>query len=244
MTDDMPPESPQTPESAPEPERLVLGPVVRRVLGVLIEKSLATPDYYPMTTKAIVAGSNQKNNRHPVMALSDDEVEAALSELQQRRIVLAVKSPGGRSTKWRHELQRVYNLQGREQAVLGELLLRGPQAEGELRARASRMKEVDDLDALHDVLASMRDREPCFAVRLSPEGQIRGVRHAHALYPADEIDRLREQAEEQGEASEIAAASSVRGTRVENLQGRVADLEARLARIEAALGLDGDEAEE
>jgi len=227
MSDESPPESPAAPV---EPERLVLGPVVRRVLGVLIEKSLATPDYYPMTTKAIIAGANQKNNRHPVTQLTEDEVEVALSELQHRRIVLAVKAPGGRAPKWRQELQRVYNLQGREQAVLGELLLRGPQAEGELRARASRMKEVDDLDALHDVLRSMREREPCFAVRLSPEGQVRGVRHAHALYPPEEIEQLREQAEEQGEASEIAAASSVRGTRV-----------ARLTRIEEALGLDGDE---
>jgi len=238
MSDETPSESPAAPT---EPERLVLRPEVRRVLGVLIEKSLATPDYYPMTTKAIIAGSNQKNNRHPVTHLSEDEVEAALSELQHRRIVLAVKSPGGRAAKWRHELQRVYNLQGREQAVLAELLLRGPQAEGELRARASRMKDVEDLDALHDVLTSMRDREPCFAVRLSPEGQVRGVRHAHALYPADEIERLREQAEEQGEASEAAAASSVRGTRVTDLQERVAALEARLSRLEEALGLGDDE---
>ena len=238
MSDESPHESPTVPT---EPEGLVLGSEVRRVLGVLIEKSLATPDYYPMTTKAIIAGSNQKNNRHPVTHLSDGDVEAALSELQHRRIVLAVKSPGGRAAKWRHELQRVYNLQGREQAVLAELLLRGPQAEGELRARASRMKDVEDLDALHDVLASMRDREPCFAVRLSPEGQVRGVRHAHALYPADEIERLREQAEEQGEASEAAAASSVRGTRVTDLQERVAALEARLSHIEEALGLGDDE---
>ncbi len=243
MSDEIPSESPAAP-TQPEPERLVLRPEVRRVLGVLIEKSLATPDYYPMTTKAIIAGSNQKNNRHPVTQLSEDDVEAALSELQHRRIVLAVKSPGGRAAKWRQELQRVYNLQGREQAVLAELLLRGPQAEGELRARASRMKDVEDLDALHDVLTSMRDREPCFAVRLSPEGQVRGVRHAHALYPVDEIERLREQAEEQGEASELAAASSVRGTRVENLQERVAELEARLTRIEQAFGIGDDEKSE
>jgi uncharacterized protein YceH (UPF0502 family) len=235
-------ESPQdTPTPPAEPERLVLGPVVRRVLGVLIEKSLATPDYYPMTTKAIVTAANQKNNRLPVTQLTADEVETALSELQRRRIVLAVKSPGGRGPKWRQELQRVYNLQGREQAVLGELLLRGPQAEGELRARASRMKEIDDLDSLHEVLASMRDREPSFAVRLSPEGQVRGVRHAHDLYPAEELERLRVQAAEQGEASEATAAASVRGGRVENLQGRVAELEARLARIEAALGLDAQD---
>lgn len=241
MSDDSPLDPPESPSQPAEPERLVLGPVVRRVLGVLIEKSLATPDYYPMTTKAIVTASNQKNNRHPVTQLTEDEVETALSDLQRRRIVIAVKSPGGRGPKWRQELQRVFNLQGREQAVLGELLLRGPQAEGELRARASRMKEIDDLDALHDVLASMRDREPAFAVRLSPPEQVRGVRHAHALYPPEELERLREQAEAQGDASEASAAASVRGGRVEALQLRVAELEARLARIEEALGLEAED---
>ena len=67
------------------------------------------------------------------------------------------------------------------------------------------------------------------------------MRHAHDLYPAEELERLRVQAAEQGEASEATAAASVRGGRVENLQGRVAELEARLARIEAALGLDAQD---
>lgn len=38
----------------------------RRILGVLIEKALATPEYYPMTVNALVAGCNQKSNRHPI----------------------------------------------------------------------------------------------------------------------------------------------------------------------------------
>ena len=236
----MHPDGPDSGGAGPDaPERLFLGPEERRVLGVLIEKSLATPDYYPMTVKALVAACNQKNNRHPVTHYGEDEVQEALSSLQRRRIVLAVKEPGGRSTKWRHELQRVYNLQGREQAVLAELMLRGPQAEGELRARASRMREVDDLDALHEVLVSLRDRSPTFAVRLSPEGQVRGVRHAHALYDDAELERLRQEAEEQGSASESSASGAgARGARVDELEARVRALEERVAKLETSLGLD------
>lgn len=234
---------PMTPDSPDEtgaeaPERLDLGPAERRVLGVLIEKSLATPDYYPMTVKALVAACNQRNNRHPVTHYGEDEVLEALSSLQARRIVLAVKGPGGRATKWRHELQRVYNLQGREQAVLAELMLRGPQAEGELRARAARMRDIEDLDTLHEVLASLRDRSPTFAVRLSPEGQVRGVRHAHALYDDEELERLRHEAEEQGSASESGSSGAgARGARVDDLEARVRALEERVAQLESALGL-------
>jgi uncharacterized protein YceH (UPF0502 family) len=236
----MPDASPASPAPA---ERLVLRPEVRRVLGVLIEKSLATPDYYPMTTKALVAGCNQKNNRHPVTGYSEDEVRDALSELQERRLVLAVKEQGSRATKWRHELQRLFNLQGKEQAVIAELLLRGPQAEGELRARASRMREVEDLQQLHEVLQALRERTPPFAVRLSAEGQVRGVRHAHALYPEDELERLREEVVEQGTASETVAAASARAGREEELASRLAALESRVARLESALGVEPESGE-
>ncbi|MEM7246018.1 MAG: DUF480 domain-containing protein [Acidobacteriota bacterium] len=220
-------------------ERLILHPEERRVLGVLIEKSLATPDYYPMTLKALVAACNQKSNRHPVSSYDDGEVQEALSSLLERRYVLAVKDSGGRSTKWRHEMQRVFDLQGKQAAVLAELLLRGPQTEGELRARASRMRQIDDLDGLHEVLEQLRDRRPTFARRLSPEGATRGVRHAHELYTDEERERLSVETVEQGSAVEASAAPVARSrtvAEVEVLQGQVTELQARLAATEARLG--------
>lgn len=230
------------PEGAP-PDRLRLGAVSRRVLGVLIEKSLATPDYYPMTLKALVAGSNQKNNRDPITALDDVEVESALSDLQARRLVLAVKESGSRSTKWRHELQRVYNLQGRELAVLAELLLRGAQAEGELRARAARMRPIDDLQSLHETLESLSTREPPFARRLSPEGQVRGVRHAHLLYEDDELEQV-ERLEAEVPLAPAPVAGRARDEELVALRERVVRLEARLSRIEGELGLPSEPRDE
>ena len=50
--------------------------------------------------------------------------------------------------RWRHNLYEAWHVGKVELAVLAELLLRGPQTEGELRGRASRMEPIDDLDAL------------------------------------------------------------------------------------------------
>ena len=227
----------------------------RRVLGVLIEKNMTTPDYYPMTTKALVAGCNQKNNRDPVTAVTEDDVREALAALQGKKLVMAIKPEHGHATRWRHELDRRFGIQGRELAVLGELLLRGPQTEGELRSRASRMRNFDHIETLHETLARLASWVPPLVMRLSPEGAVRGVRHAHLLYPQHEMDAVR--ASEDGRAVELPA--SLGPSETSSLKMRVEQLEARLAHVEAFLarelgdsftptggaptGLDGGEAQ-
>src|SRR5438045_459104 len=139
----------------------------RRVLGVMVEKAKTTPDAYPLSLNALVTGCNQKSNREPVLNLEDYEVEQALAEAQQKG--LAVKVIGGRVERWRHALYDGWHVNKVELAVLGELLLRGPQTEGELRARASRMEPVDDLEALRLVLHSLAERR--LVVYLTPEGR-------------------------------------------------------------------------
>src|SRR5262249_53270855 len=123
----------------------------RRVLGVLIEKQKTLgSDAYPMSLNALVTGCNQKANRDPILGLEEDDVEEALTRCKDRG--LAAKVIGGRVERWRHLLYEAWNVSKVEMAVLGELLLRGPQTEGELRGRASRMDPIDDLDALRKVL--------------------------------------------------------------------------------------------
>ena len=112
----------------------VLDPKERRALGVLVEKQKTTPDAYPMSLNALVTGCNQKSNRDPVMFLSEDDVEYTLSRLQKGGLV--IKITGGRVERWRHTLYDTWHVDKVEMAVLGELLLRGPQTEGELRTRA------------------------------------------------------------------------------------------------------------
>src|SRR5688572_1932764 len=145
----------------------VLSLVERRVLGVLIEKQKTTPDVYPMSLNALVTGCNQKSNREPVLNLSDVEVEDTLIELQKQ--ALATRVDSGRVEKWRHLLYEQWHIGKAEIAVVAELLLRGPQTEGDLRGRVSRMDPVEDLDALRALLRPLAQRG--LVVYLTPEGR-------------------------------------------------------------------------
>src|SRR5262245_53337263 len=131
----------------PTPSWPVLSLPERRVLGVLIEKQKSTPDAYPMSLNALVTGCNQKSNRDPVTDYEDFEVEEALRDGQKKGLVIKIEG-SGRVEKWRHNLYDAWKADKTEMAVLAELLLRGPQTEGELRGRASRMEPIEDLDAL------------------------------------------------------------------------------------------------
>src|SRR5437764_10353630 len=146
------------PESSEKPKTTwpVLDANERRVLGVLVEKAKTTPDAYPMSLNALVTGCNQKSNREPVLELDEGDVEEALLRCKSRG--LAVKVIGGRVERWRHLLYESWNLDKVEIAIVAELLLRGPQTEGELRGRASRMEPIEDLDALRNHLKSLAER--------------------------------------------------------------------------------------
>ena len=73
-----------------------LNEIERRILGVLIEKSMVQPDYYPMTLNAVVTACNQKSNRNPMMELDEASVEDTLDGLRQRGLVSVVLPPPAR----------------------------------------------------------------------------------------------------------------------------------------------------
>src|SRR5262245_4411211 len=104
-----------------------------RVLGCLLEKEQTTPDQYPLTVNTLIAASNQKTNRAPVLELSETEVVGALDSL--RHEALAWRSEGARSERWEHLLDRRWSLDKPAKAVITLLLLRGPQTPAELRGR-------------------------------------------------------------------------------------------------------------
>jgi uncharacterized protein YceH (UPF0502 family) len=164
----------------------VLSTLERRVLGVLVEKAKSTPDIYPLSLNALVTGCNQKSNRDPLLNVNDFEVEEALTSAQKKGLV--VKITGGRVERWRHILYEAWRVEKVDLAVLGELLLRGPQTEGELRARASRMEPIADIDALRAVLRRLAERR--LAVYLTPEGR-RGTMLTHGFHEPGELERLR-----------------------------------------------------
>ncbi|MBV8488273.1 MAG: DUF480 domain-containing protein [Planctomycetaceae bacterium] len=166
-----------------------LGSRERRVVGVLAEKGKTTPENYPLTIAALVAGCNQKSNRDPITNYDPDDVEETLQSLRKKGAAILVEA-GGRVPRWRHTLYEWLKVSKAELAVLIELLLRGPQTEGELRARVSRMEPLPDLAALEALLEAMVPRG--LVVYLSPPGQKRGVVVTHGLFPPEELEKVRQ----------------------------------------------------
>ena len=183
-----PADQPATDAPAPGPRRIELSPRQRRVLGVLVEKSKTskTPDAYPLSLNALTNGCNQKSNRAPQMSLNLDEVQDAVDELRHMGAALEVQG-GARVPKYRHQAYDWLNIDKFELAVLGELLLRGEQTVGELRARANRMSSIADLAALRPLLKSLMDKG--FVLSLTPAG--RGQVVTHNMYKDREMDGIR-----------------------------------------------------
>ncbi|MBL8797866.1 MAG: YceH family protein [Planctomycetia bacterium] len=234
----------QVPSAPPAQDWPVLSPHERRVLGVLVEKAKTTPDAYPMSLNALTTGCNQKSNRDPLLNLSDEDVEEALASCQKRGLVM--KITGSRVDRWRHLLYEAWRVEKVDMAVLTELLLRGPQTEGELRARASRMEPIPDLDVLRGVLRRMAERK--LIVWLGEEGR-RGTTLTHGFHDPRELEALRAAAPvvaaapseprprtpEPALADALAQLAELRET-VAQLQATVAELSQRVAALQQPAG--------
>ncbi len=164
----------------------MLSPAEARVLGALVEKETTTPEYYPLSLNALVNACNQKNNREPVMELTEDEVRTALRGLAEDGLAGEARGAEGRVTKYEHRLQEVFNFTRGETAVLCVLLLRGPQTPGELRGRTERMYRFEELDDVLGVLEKLMQREPALAAALPRQPGTKEIRYAHLLSGAVE----------------------------------------------------------
>lgn len=178
--------SPPEDEAVPAPLWKPLTPNQRRVLGVMIEKAKTTPAAYPMTINAIVVGANQKNNREPVTNLEDIDVERCIEELGELKVVTE-STLASRAVKYLHHAYQWLKVDRAELAVMTELLLRGEQTLGDLRARAARMEPVDDVVALKAIVDRLLARG--LMIELTPPG--RGQIVSHNLYREPELAALR-----------------------------------------------------
>lgn len=166
-----------------------LTPIEVRVLGCLIEKEIATPDYYPLTLNALVNACNQKSNREPLMMRNESVVMGALDELRMaHQLAIEFTSTGSRVAKYKHCLPNRWNFSPAETAILCELFLRGPQTPGDLRAHASRLHPLDDRNEVEEVLQALAAREDGpFVVKLPREPGKREQRWAHLFAGEPEI---------------------------------------------------------
>ncbi|MBC7856835.1 MAG: DUF480 domain-containing protein [Pirellulaceae bacterium] len=173
-------------ETSPEaPKWKPLNSRQRRVLGVLVEKAKTVPESYPMTVNGIVAGSNQKSNREPQMELTQEDVEQLLEELRGLGAVTEVQG-SGRVLKYRHHAYEWLGVTAVELAVMTELLLRGEQTLGDLRARAARMESIADQTALKVVVDGLLQKKLLREITASGRGQI----VSHNLYKDREVADL------------------------------------------------------
>src|ERR1700727_1193697 len=165
---------------------IVLTPTEARVLGALVEKEVATPDYYPLSLNALLNACNQRSNRDPVMDLNEDEVRDALVGLQEHRLAGPAQGADSRVSKYEHRLGEAFNFSRAETALLCVLLLRGPQTPGELRGRTERMHRFEEIEDVLSALQRLMQREPSLVRALPRQPGTKEIRYAHLL--SGEID--------------------------------------------------------
>lgn len=201
-----------------------------RVLGVLVEKALTTPEQYPLTLNAVVNGANQKTNRDPVLELSDDEVSEALDGLVDKELARKVFPGNSRVDKFCHTGTSTLKVETAQLALLAELMMRGPQTPAELRTRAGRMVPIESPEQLVALLDPLEQRG--LVGRVPPGHGFRAERVAQRLCPS--LHLLGAPAGGVAVPADAAAEEAHVPTRAA-LSARLAAVEATAARLERQL---------
>ena len=207
-----------------------------RVLGVLVEKALTTPDQYPLSLNSLTNGANQKNNRYPVMDLLEDEVLTAAIGLRQKGLLIQVETAGGRVSKYKHAAVEKLGINAREVVVLAELLLRGPQTPGELRARASRMCPMETVEFVQSTLDQLAGKPEPLVKRIAAAVGDRAERYVQLLC----LDAAAEIPASAG-SSDAPAGASTLSQRVTALEWEIARLKEVLKKLCEQLGVEGQD---
>ena len=208
-----------------------------RVIGCLMEKSVTTPDQYPLTLNALTNACNQKSSRDPVMSLTQGVVQHTVRELEQKHLLLVEDNFKRGVEKY---TQRFCNTSFSELqfdaaqfAIVCLLLLRGPQTPGELRARSGRLHSFEDNAAVVDALTSLIEREgDVLVVKLPRTPGRKDAEYMHLF--CGEVDL---QAHASNAEARISAESAAR-TNVAELEQRISDLETEVERLRAAFAVD------
>lgn len=213
--------------------QILLSPNEARVLAALVEKSITTPQYYPMTVNALMMASNQKNSRSPVMNLTEGDTGAALNTLEADKLVTRDDN-AGRVPKWRHRFHHQLLLKAPTMAVLATLMLRGPQTPAELRANAAVLNGPPDAEGIQAALNDLADRASPFVMQLGKLPGQAAARWVHLLSGAPSAAEISEAVSRPMRAAAPEPASSR-----SDLEARLAQLEARIDELERRLTAAG-----
>jgi uncharacterized protein YceH (UPF0502 family) len=210
-----------------------------RIIGSLIEKQITTPDQYPLSLNSLLSACNQKSNREPLMQLDESTLKFVVDGLGRRHFVVEKSGFGSRVPKY----QQIFcntefgslKFTPQETAILCELLLRGPQTPGELRARVPRLAPLPDPDIIEALLEGLANRPDGALVRQLPRES--GRRDSRWAQLFEELPESLSVAEASAPAP-APAASSAPGVATPAASGRAAqdsDLVARVAVLERAV---------
>ncbi|TMP78100.1 DUF480 domain-containing protein [Pseudoalteromonas phenolica] len=204
-----------------------LNQIEQRIIGVLLEKEITTPDQYPLSLNSLTTGCNQKSNREPVLELSEAEVLDAIDGLIAKRIVVRDEAVSGRVDKYRHRFCNTEfgDLQFSEQqlAIVCVLLLRGPQTPGELRSRTNRLANFAQVSEVEQVLQDLQQQS--LTQQLPRQPGKRESRYQHLFISSTEAELVSAGAEPLAESD------------LNSLLEEVQQLKQELAKIKQHLGL-------
>lgn len=207
----------------------LLSAVEARALGCLIEKEATTPDAYPLTVNATVVAANQKTSREPVMSLSPGDVQHALRQLETRGLVRQQFS--SRAERYEHRLITALDLTKQQLALIGLLLLRGPQTVNELLSRAERMVRLADAEEVRHQLDRLIQRQ--MVVQLPRASGQREDRYMHLLGGPVDVEALAASFKAQP-----AQGGSELEARVQALEAQVDELRESLAQLRQQFGAE------
>jgi uncharacterized protein YceH (UPF0502 family) len=170
----------------------LLTPNEVRVLGSLIEKQITTPEYYPLTLNALTLACNQKNNRNPVTALTEAEVEQALDSLREKNLAYVFYGSTSRVPKYKHVADNLH-LSAVELSVICVLMLSGAQTVGEIRGRAYRLYESSGSEEIEQAIHSLATKDEPLVIKLPRLTGQKEARFAHLLAGEVQIELESEQ---------------------------------------------------
>ncbi len=204
-----------------------------RIVGALIEKQITTPEYYPLTLHALTQACNQKSNRDPIVSFGEPEIAQSLESLRDKNLVYIFYGSTSRVPKYKHMAPEIFQLNGRELAVLGVLMLRGAQTVGELKERANRLAaEFTTLLEVEETLDSLMSKEPqpLIAKLMRQPGQ-KEARYVHTLAGEVTVDYV-----DKAVNGNLSINDSGKTGRLAKLEDEVETLRAEVEELRQRLG--------
>jgi uncharacterized protein YceH (UPF0502 family) len=166
-----------------------------RILGVLMEKSKTTPEYYPMTVNAITVACNQKTSRKPVVQYDDQTVTLVLDVLKRKGLISTATGGSSRAIKYKHNFAIAFPVLPAEVSILCLLMLRGPQTPGELNTNSGRLYEFDSLEEVQGVLERLADPSLPYVMQLPRKAGQKETRYTHLLSGTADLAQLEQETE-------------------------------------------------